>query len=443
MAHLYVVVDTNMFLHYIGLDQIAWRELFPGQKVILLICPPVIRELNKHKDSPRTPKLRDRATSALHKIDAWSDLSSPVVLKDSAEVHFRIYDSKINFADFNLVRDLADDHLVATLIELKSEMSSSSIVLLTKDTGLKLKARAHGFSTVSLPDNALLPEEVLPSEKRIRDLENQIRELQNARPKLRLAFVDGNSNFNLCFRGTSELSESDITSRMIEIKKKYPKMVEQTTKVDVAPTYPELKGLLFNAGLEFGKVTPERISEYNQSLDDFFTEYEQFLNELADFYAWERRTAALEIVLFNEGTCPADDIDIFLHFPDGFELFEEDQYLKTPEKPKAPRKPKSALEELRSPFSLSSINNLYAAPNINLMRHIAAPSNVSGPKIKRTNSYDVGVKIKRAKHGIREKLDVMYLTFESPSTTRGFTIDYAIHASNLPQHATGSLNVIV
>jgi predicted ribonuclease YlaK len=351
MEKAYIVVDTNTFLHYIGLDQVGWSELFPDQEIILLICPPVIRELNKHKDSPRTPKLRDRATSALRKIDAWSDSSSPVILKDFAEVHFRIYDSKISFSDFNLVRDIADDHLIATLIELKSEMPLSSVVLLTKDTGLKLKARAHGFSAVSLPDSALLPEEVLPSEKKIKDLEHQVRELQNARPKLRLAFADGNSNLNLRFKSTIELSESDIASRMTEIKKKYPKMVEQSKEANVAPVNPALSSL-FNISLELGKVANERINEYNQNLEGFFTEYEEYFNELADFYAWERRTAALEIILFNEGTCPADDIDIFMHFPDGFELFEEDQYLKAPEKPEAPRKPRSAFEGFSSPLSL-------------------------------------------------------------------------------------------
>lgn len=34
--------------------------------------------------------------------------------------------------------------------------------------------------------------------------------------------------------------------------------------------------------------------------------------------------------------------------------------------------------------------------------------NVSGPKIKRTNSYEVEVSVGKAKHGIEVPLDVMY-----------------------------------
>lgn len=141
--------------------------------MVLFVCPPVIRELNKHKDTPRTPKLRDRAASALRRLDAWTDSLSPIVLPNAVEVRFTIHDAGIDFAAHHLVRDIADDHLIAALIELQAEASPSPVVLLTRDTGLKLKARAHGFSVASLPDSALLPDDVLPSEKRIKELESQ------------------------------------------------------------------------------------------------------------------------------------------------------------------------------------------------------------------------------------------------------------------------------
>lgn len=51
-------------------------------------------------------------------------------------------------------------------------------------------------------------------------------------------------------------------------------------------------------------------------------------------------------------------------------------------------------------------------PDLGQLRMPAGPSNVSGPKIKRTNSYDVKVHVERAKHGIEVALDVMYITFD-------------------------------
>jgi rRNA-processing protein FCF1 len=445
METVFVVLDTNTFLHYVSLEQVGWNELFPDQNVVLFICPPVIRELNKHKDTPRNSKVRDRATSALRKIDAWADSSAPMTLRDAVEVRFRVHDSGLEFATHNLVRDIADDHLIATLIELQAEALPTPVVLLTKDTGLKLKARAHGFSVRSLPDSALLPDEVLPSEKKIKELETQVRELQNARPRLRLAFSGGGNNLNLSFQRAEHLPESDIANRMARLRNEYPKIAERT-KAPSSDTAPDNLHSLFSAAMGLSAVDSESIRKYNDSLEVFFRDYEGYLKELAVFYAWESRTAAISMILLNDGSCPADDIDIFMHFPDGFELFDEDGYEKEPDAPKPPRKPKSILEEAVAGFPMGGFNFMdhhlyYQDPG--RFRLPAGPSNVSVPKIKRTRSYDVKVNVHKAKHGMEEPLDVMYITFESSAAVRGFTIDYAIHASNLPTHVTGKLNVIV
>jgi predicted ribonuclease YlaK len=146
---VFLILDTNTFLHYASPDQIDWSEVFPDKRVVLFVCPPVIRELNKHKDTPRTPKLRDRAASALRKLDTWADSPSPIVLKNAVEVRFTIHDPEIDFAAHHLVREIADDHLIAALIELQAKALPSQVLLLTRDIGLKLKARARIGSSVS------------------------------------------------------------------------------------------------------------------------------------------------------------------------------------------------------------------------------------------------------------------------------------------------------
>jgi hypothetical protein len=134
-----------------------------------------------------------------------------------------------------------------------------------------------------------------------------------------------------------------------------------------------------------------------------------------------------------------------MHFPDGFELFAKGDYDEEPEAPKAPAKPKSILEQAATGFPMAALGlDRYAyLPDLGQMRMPAGPSNVSGPKIKRTNSYDVKVHVGLAKHGIEVALDVMYITFDPAAGPRSFTIEYAIHASNLLTHVNGTLNVIV
>lgn len=445
MESVFVILDTNTFLHYASLEQINWSEIFPDKKVVLFICPPVIRELNKHKDTPRTQKLRDRATSALSRLDTWADSPCPIILRNTVEVRFAIHDSRIDFASHQLVREIADDHLIAALIELQAESSPSPVVLLTRDTGLKLKARAHGFSVATLPDTVLLPEDVLPSEKKIKELEAQIRELENARPKLKLAFLGRSNNLTLRFQRSETLSNADIAARMAKLRNEYPKMSESAKTPPVSDGTPVSLYTLFNGASQLGRVDPESIKKYNDGLDDFFTRYEKFLEKLALFYVWESHTAAINLVLLNEGSKPADDVDIFMHFPDGFELFGEYEYNKEPEGPKAPAKPKSILEQAAIGFPMAALGLDHYAylPDLGQMRMPAGPSNVSGPKIKRTNSYDVKVHVARAKHEIEVALDVLYITFDPITGPQSFAIEYEIHALNLPTHVNGILNVIV
>jgi hypothetical protein len=373
------------------------------------------------------------------------DSSHPVTLRNRVELRFRIHDSGIDFGAYQLVRDIADDHLIATMIELRDEAAPIPVVLLTKDTGLKLKARTQGFLVASLPESALLPDEVLPAEKKIKELEARLLELQNARPRPRLAFSDGSSILKLTFQSVEQLSESDRAHRMADLRGRYPAMAKPipTPQSDATPN--SLHGLL-NAASRLSGIDPDWIVKYNDSLLVFFSEYEEYLEDLAVFHAWETRTAAMNIVVVNDGSSPAEDVDIFMHFPGGFELFNKQDYRKEPDPPDPPRKPKSIWEESMGGVLSGKPNfwdhHLYSA-ELNRSRIQAEPSNVSAPKIKRTNSYDVNVNVCKAKHGIDEPLDIIYLTFEPSAPIRGFTIDYTIHSSNLPTSIKGKLNVIV
>ena len=226
-------------------------------------------------------------------------------------------------------------------------------------------------------------------------------------------------------------------------KTTYRDTVAEGGKAPSSDAVPDSLYRPFSAAQGLAAVDPGSIRKYNEGLNVFFTEFESYLRKLALFYACESQTAAINLILVNEGSSPADDVDIFMHLPDGFELFEEDDLEKEPEAPKPPRKPKSILEEATAGVSMAGFHfmdhHLYS-PDIRLP---AGPSNVSGPKIRRTKSYDVDVHVERAKHGIEVALDATYITFDPATGPRSFAIEYTIHASNLPTQVKGTLNVIV
>lgn len=65
MPRRFVFPDTNTFLHYQNIDQIDWPDVLGCDEVTIVITRIVIRELNRHKDGPTSPKIRERSAAAL------------------------------------------------------------------------------------------------------------------------------------------------------------------------------------------------------------------------------------------------------------------------------------------------------------------------------------------------------------------------------------------
>lgn len=134
---------------------------------------------------------------------------------------------------------------------------------------------------------------------------------------------------------------------------------------------------------------------------------------------------------------PAEDIDIYFHFPDGFELFDLDSYPIEPIEPNEPNRPRSAwglippILNYKIPALYNTIDNV---PNIR--------SNVSSPSIKKTNSYDVNLNVAKLKHNKAAVLGKMFVQFENSDSAINFKVDYEIRCSNVPKLVIGHLNFI-
>jgi hypothetical protein len=79
------------------------------------------------------------------------------------------------------------------------------------------------------------------------------------------------------------------------------------------------------ADLQVEAIPSAAYDLYNQRLDRFLGDYPNYLEQLQDYLNRARGTIDLSIWVLNQGNCPAKDIDIFMHFPDGFEVLRESE----------------------------------------------------------------------------------------------------------------------
>lgn len=83
--------------------------------------------------------------------------------------------------------------------------------------------------------------------------------------------------------------------------------------------------------------TQEEIGEYNQSIQQYYSRYVDFLDEHDEHSKLVLRTFRIQLALSNMGTSPATGIDVDIYFPDCIKLRDHDE--KPPSAPEAPEPP--------------------------------------------------------------------------------------------------------
>ena len=303
--------------------------------------------------------------------------------------------------------------------------------MVTDDTGARIKARSLDIEVFKLPDNLKLTSEPDPLVEENLKLKERLAKLTAAMPELSLCFDDGEIFEKFAY--SSEVIEtagervSRIAAEVEKEKKKNQYNPSKLLQISTmhAPSQQELK-------------------RFNKDLSEYLKQYEAYLNDLADWKTVKSKIFQLGFSVVNDGGAPADDIDILIYFPDGFLIMKEEDLTKIPKSPEKPIPPRSTLDLMKSPFNI--MKNL-RIPSYDHSRFSSMygniPKDVSGHKIKLTDSYEVEYHVNRLKHGFSIKLDAVYLDYSESEEIKSFEAEYWINAGNMPESTEGRLHVVI
>ena len=427
----YVFIDTNIFIHFRDFEEIDWPSVTGKQGAItLLIAPIVIDELDKHKYN-FNKKIANRVKKLLPRIEA--------ILENKSSCRYVVHyipsrPMDETFSDNKLNRKEQDDSLLATIIEFQNSVTTNNgdaVVYVTNDVGPRLKARTLGIETIKLADDYQLPTELDDTEKENKALQKELADLKNKVPVIKLLF---HSNLNLLtVKPISDiLGKREVVDReMAKIKAEYLPLVYYPA------TNEKSDNTLFNLmNNSFIALSEEQVEKYNKELLQFYASYETYFASVYNNYSFRHNSLEIQLVLQNTGTTPAIDIDVNLHFPDGFEIVEQSGLLKIQPKPKPPYKPKNRLDipSIIMPITFPSLHR-----TSDITESMYDPNR---PVIKKTNSYDVDYSFRSLKHHQIIELDILYLKYQDITTDgKGFSLDYKIIVGNLPKPVNGQLHV--
>ena len=446
----FVFLYTNAYLHYQMFDQIKWVNILESDQIVIVVPPVIIRELNKHKDTHPHQRVKKRAAAVIKKLHELVRSGTLVPLNEHIGILFEDRDPLLDYQTYQLNKEIQDDQLIASVIVCRIENPGYETLLVTSDYGLHLltKARRQEITTVTLPDNLKLAEEPDPEQKRIKELEQKIHELTQKLPQPALIFSNESQHLKFDLYPATEVTASEIQEKAKKIRQEFPKLETSPSDASKSNRSQSTPGSLAAAIAAMSTGNEDTISakdaeEYNRELDKFYQSYEKYLEAENRYSNFLKRVIKLNVLVTNTGTAPAEDLDVFMHFPDGFELLDEDELPEPPEPPQPPARPLTQRQKILrivNPPAVSTYSTFFPSQNIGGIR---PTPNVSSPRITRSNSYDVDLQVRKVKHNLSEELDLLFVVFDSFENASSFQIDYRILAGNLPQEVEGKLHVII
>lgn len=341
----YLFLDTNIFIHCIDFEQIDWRALSEcDDDFTIMIAPVVMDELDKHKRNANQ-KIAKRVKKVQSKIEGI--IESPE--KGQMRVtYIMVRPLESTFSSHYLSRQDQDDNVLATILEFIAKTNNGdSVLLFTNDLGPRLKAKTIGISARSVPDQYMVVNEVDEVEIKNRELQKELNEFKNRAPVVSLLFKDHSTLLTHCYEATVLTKDEFIAKAMQKVERENPPLFF------VDPDKDNGSSLAAIASLMRGPfpVRKDQVDQFNESMKDYFAKYRECMAEYYDVHIFHQNMVSIKLLLANTGTAPAENIDIELHFPDGFELIDKEGLPEKPNLPSVPHRPKHGMD-----FGLNNLN---------------------------------------------------------------------------------------
>lgn len=454
-------LDTMTYLHYRPVEHIDWHAVVQrpkGEEVRILVAGVTLREIDKHKNF--TPRLRQRAQRVGAQLAEWI-IKGRVEVRDGVFVEGELTPPTLNFAAEGLDPANNDDVLVATAVAYQRSHAGTTVALVTQDGYPAVRAAGFGLATHRLPDSEKLPQEEDALEQENRELKKELQRQQFARPQVKLAFVGGAALVQVPIRAVPALTDKERATALAAAERQVPTPetlqppVEAPKPPDAASRLPtDLASVLarieaHNAASErplqqASRVAFERdLARYSREREAYLAAYLTYLDAERAHAQVVARRFRVALALRNDGTVPAEDIDVTFHIPDGVTIDEVAEF-ESPEPPKPPARPRRGMQALLTAMDTPSALVTPRMPALWPLLHTPVPGvrgNISSLDIKETGSFTVTCHARQVKHGREELLPPFFLTLAPDAPVRPFQITYTLHIANALDAVTGALTV--
>lgn len=412
----YLVLDTNVYLHFKHFEQIDWKSLLHDD---VTICVPqrVLTEIDKHKDQSRG-KIQKRAKALSARFyEIFLEGATPhVPVVDMANPPANAFD------DPQYHQEISDDWII--LSALHSSISNADIVIVGYDNGILMKAKQHSLGFFKMPDSLLLAEEPSEEEKEIKRLTQQLAKYENRLPEPIVEFENETSLLTI------------NKPQFVDIKKEletYETELRSTHRYENVNDKPvDDFTLAIQPLFSLTHSTPGQKQEYNKALDEFFEKKLRLKEFQLGSQFMDQRFVKLDFWLSNVGTSALGNTMVFINFPPEVSVYS--QRSKVTVRYEDPKEPilKNNLTVYNNSL-MDLINN----------DHKTTEDIVIWDARKKLDQSEFKYQSTHLLHTMRQPLygkDDLYVDI---ATCGNFTIEWTVIDSELIEPVKGQLHVVV
>lgn len=188
----YVFPDTNILLQSLHFSNIRWQDspqLAAFEQIELLICHPIVMELDKHKYRPadRTGKRARKLYALLRPLIEQKALHY-TIRETNPHITIRVITDLQPKDDF-LEYSLADNRILGCVQQYIDTHGKSQIFFLTHDMGAVATAQQAAVPCVFAPGNWRMAPEVTDSQREIAKLTAEIARLRRSEPEFQIRIL--------------------------------------------------------------------------------------------------------------------------------------------------------------------------------------------------------------------------------------------------------------
>ena len=305
----YLLLDTNIYLHYIDFEQIDWGMIIGDKEYEIVVPYTVIKEIDKYKDGPKS-KIKVRAKAVASKFGCY-------FLNDD-------YNKQINLVQINdpsdeiliryhLNRSVCDDLIIGSILEFEHK---DDVIVISHDNTLLIKAKNLGLKFLpKMPDKYLISEEKSEEEKEHERCRKELEQLKNRQPKPQILFANGETVLRIKAPSVSNVDRK-LEEIMIKIKSKNPKAnIHTTIHEDISPS--DIFNDMLNSlnRFQYSIYSDDQLRKHNIELDKFYAYCERFYRFKLESELLEGQLKELSFIISNSGSAETGEMNIFLDFP--------------------------------------------------------------------------------------------------------------------------------